>query len=58
VTYNFKTRRKKIKLLTDYENVTQKELFDNAIFATLMSWRKYDVMPQNDDCSKESNARI
>jgi hypothetical protein len=22
-----------------------------------MSWRKYDIIPENDDCSRESNVR-
>jgi hypothetical protein len=37
VTYNFQTGGKEIKLLMEYENVTQKVLFGNAVFATLMS---------------------
>jgi hypothetical protein len=31
VTYNFQIERKKIKLLTEYKNVTPKVLFDNAL---------------------------
>jgi hypothetical protein len=41
-----------------YENVTQKVLFGNAVLATLISGRKYDVIPQNGDCSRESNVCI
>jgi hypothetical protein len=41
----------------EYESVTQKVLFGNAVFAALMFGRKYDVIPQNDDCSRESNVR-
>jgi hypothetical protein len=57
VAYNFETGNKKIKLLTEYEDVTQKVLFGNAVLAALMSGRKYDVIPQNGDCSTESNVR-
>jgi hypothetical protein len=41
----------------EYENVTQKVLFGNAVLAALMSGRKYDIIPQNGDCSRESNMR-
>jgi hypothetical protein len=54
---NFQTGNNKIKLLTEYEDVTQKVLYGNAVLAALMSGRKYDVIPQNGDCSRESNAR-
>jgi hypothetical protein len=54
VAYNFQTKNNKIKLLTEYEGVTQKVLFGNAVLATLMSGRKYDVRPQNGDYSRES----
>jgi hypothetical protein len=27
----------------------------NVVLAAFMSWRKYDVIPQNGDCSRESN---
>jgi hypothetical protein len=37
VAYNFQTGNNKIKLLTEYEDVTQKVLFDNAVLAALMS---------------------
>jgi hypothetical protein len=42
VAYNFKTGNNKIKLLTEYEGVTQNVLFRNAVLAALMSGRKYD----------------
>jgi hypothetical protein len=42
-----------MKLLTEYEGVTQKVLFDNAILAALMSGRKYDVIPQIGDVVTE-----
>jgi hypothetical protein len=57
VTYNFQTVNHKIKLLTEYESVTQKVLFGNGILAEFMSRRKYDVMLQNGDCSREGNVR-
>jgi hypothetical protein len=46
VAYNFQTGNNKIKLLTEYEDVTQNVLFGNAVLAALMSGRKYglDVM--------------
>jgi hypothetical protein len=53
----FKPEKKKIKLLMKYEIVTQKVLFGNAALATLMSGRKYDVIPKNGDYSRESNVR-
>jgi hypothetical protein len=46
VAYNFQTGNNKMKLLTEYESVTQKVLFGNAVLAALMSGRKYDVIPQ------------
>jgi hypothetical protein len=49
------SERNGIKLLMEYENVTQNVLFGNAVLAALMSGRKYDVIPQNDHCSRESN---
>jgi hypothetical protein len=55
VAYNFQTRNNKIKLLMEYESVTQKVLFGKAILAALLSGRKYVVVPQNTDCSRESN---
>jgi hypothetical protein len=36
VAYNFQTGNNKIKLLTEYEDTTQKVLFRNAVFAALM----------------------
>jgi hypothetical protein len=39
----------------EYESATQKVLFGNAVLTPLMSGRKYDVIPQNGDCSRESN---
>jgi hypothetical protein len=49
VAYNLQTRNNKIKLLTEYEGVTQKVLFANAVLAALMSGRKYDVITQIGD---------
>jgi hypothetical protein len=57
VAYNFQNGRNKIELLKEYERVTQKDLFGNAISAALVSGRKYDVITQNCDCSRESNVR-
>jgi hypothetical protein len=37
LAYNFRIGRYKIKLITEYENVTQKGLFGTAILGTLMS---------------------
>jgi DUF917 family protein len=53
VAYNFQTGNNKIKLLTEYEGVTQKVVFGNAILAALMSGRKYDVIPQIGDVITE-----
>jgi hypothetical protein len=53
VAYNFKTGNNKIKLLMEYESVTEKVLFSNTVITTLISGRKYDVIPQNGDCSRE-----
>jgi hypothetical protein len=50
VAYNFQTGNNKIKLLTEYEYVTQKVLFGNAVLAAMMSGRKYDVITQNGNC--------
>jgi hypothetical protein len=36
VAYNFQTGNNKIKLLTEYEGVTQKVLFGNAVLAVLL----------------------
>jgi hypothetical protein len=58
VTYYFQTEnKKKKKLLMEYESVTQKVLFGNDVPAALMSGRKYGMISQNDDCSRESNVR-
>jgi hypothetical protein len=54
VAHHFQTASNKIKLLTEYESVTQKGLFVNAVFAAMMPGRKYDLIPQNGDCSKEA----
>jgi hypothetical protein len=55
VAYNIQNGKNKIKLLKEYENVTQKVLFGNDVLAALMSGSKYDVITQNGDCSRESN---
>jgi hypothetical protein len=52
VAYNFQTGNK-IKLLTEYEDVTQEVLFGNATPAALMSGWKYDVIPQIGDVVTE-----
>jgi hypothetical protein len=54
VAYKSKTGNNKIKLLTEYENITQKGLFGYAVLTASMSWRKYNVMSQNGDCSGDS----
>jgi hypothetical protein len=43
VAYNFQTGKNKIKLLTEYEDVTQKVSFGNAVLAALMSEKKYGL---------------
>jgi hypothetical protein len=43
VAYNFQTGSNKIKLLMEYEGVTQKVLFGNAVLAALLSGRKYGL---------------
>jgi hypothetical protein len=58
MAYNFQNESNKIKLLTEYERLNQKVIFNNALLTALMSERKYDVIYQNDDCSRESNVRI
>jgi hypothetical protein len=57
VAYNFEIGKKnKVKLLMEYESVTQKVLFGNAVHTVLMMpGKKYDVIPQNGDRSRESN---
>jgi hypothetical protein len=55
VAYNFQIGNNKTKLLTEYEDVTQKVLFGNAVLAALMSGRIYDVIPQIGDVVTELN---
>jgi hypothetical protein len=57
MAYNFQTESNKTKLLMECKNITQNVLFGITILAALMSGRKYDVIPQNGDCSRESNVR-
>jgi hypothetical protein len=38
VAYNFQIGSNRIKLLTEYESVTQKVLFGNTVLAALMPW--------------------
>jgi hypothetical protein len=47
MAHNFQIWNKRIKLLTEYESVTQRLLLGNAAVAALMSGRKYDVISQN-----------
>jgi hypothetical protein len=47
---NFQTEKNKIKLLTEYENITQKVLFGDVVLAALCG-SKYDML-QNGDCSR------
>jgi hypothetical protein len=58
LAYNFQTGNNRKKLLTEYESVNNKVLFDKAVLAALLSERKYDVIPQNGDCSRESSVRF
>jgi hypothetical protein len=53
VAFNFQNGKTNIKLLKEYESVTQKILFGNAVPATLMSVRKYGIIHQNGHCSRE-----
>jgi hypothetical protein len=55
---NLQTGNNKPELLTEYENVTQKLLFGNAVLAALMFEQKYDVISQNGDYSTESKMRV
>jgi hypothetical protein len=48
----------RIKLLKEYENVTQKVVFDNAVLVALKSERKCNAISQNGDCSRKINMRI
>jgi hypothetical protein len=38
----------------EYESVTQRSLFGNAVLAALMTGRRFDVMARNSLCSRES----
>jgi hypothetical protein len=49
VAYNFQLGKHKVKLLTEYENTTEKVLRGNAVLAALMPGRKYDIVPTNRD---------
>jgi hypothetical protein len=57
VAYNFQGGSNKTKLLMEYENVTQKVLFDNAVLAALICGRKYDVIPVLFYCFRFGNYR-
>jgi hypothetical protein len=57
VAYNFQTENNKIKILKEYERVTQKVLFGGSVLAALMYGRKYDVISQNGESSREDNVR-
>jgi hypothetical protein len=54
MAYNVQLEKNKIKLLIQYESVTQRVSFGNAVFAALMSGKIYDVIPQNGDCSTKT----
>jgi hypothetical protein len=51
MAYNWQIGNKRIKQVREYESVSQK-----ISFIAFMFGRKY-VIPQNGDCSKESNIR-
>jgi hypothetical protein len=53
VAYNFPTGKNDLKLLTEYEILSQKVLFGNAVLTAFMSWKIYDVISQNIGCSRE-----
>jgi hypothetical protein len=55
VTNNFQTGNNKTKLLMEYEIVTQNVSVYCFVVSMLMSRRKVEVVPQNGDCSRESN---
>jgi hypothetical protein len=55
VTYNSQIEKNIIKLNTEYENIIQNVLFATTVHAALMPGRKYDVIYQNGDCSRDSN---
>jgi hypothetical protein len=56
MSYNFQTGENKINLLMEYKNLAQNVLFDDVL-AALIYGRKYDIIPRNGDCSRESNVR-
>jgi hypothetical protein len=45
------------KFIYEVRYIQSSVLFGNAVVAALMSGRKYGVIPQNGDCSRESNVR-
>jgi hypothetical protein len=47
MAYTFQVGSIKTKLPMEYENLTQRVLFSNAVLAALMSGRKYDILTQN-----------
>jgi transposase len=60
VTHNYclsfrdlQTEDDRIKLLTEYESVTQEVVFGNTVLVALISGMKYDVITQNFGCSRE-----
>jgi hypothetical protein len=55
MAYNFQIGNNKLELLKEYGSVTEKVLFNNAVFATLMPGINHDVITRNGDCSIESN---
>jgi hypothetical protein len=57
MAYNSQIEKKKTILLIKYESETQNVLFCNSVLAALISGRKYDVIHQNGDCSRERNVR-
>jgi hypothetical protein len=57
MAHNFQTGHNEIKLLKEYESVTQTVLFGKVELAALMSGRKYDIIHQNGDYSRERNVR-
>jgi hypothetical protein len=57
VAYHFQTEKNRSKIPTEYEIVTHKVSFGNAVLIALMFGRKYDVISQNGKCSRENNVR-
>jgi hypothetical protein len=55
MAYNFQNENRQTKILGECKSVTQKDMFDNAVLAVLIYERKYYVIPQNGDGSRESN---